>query len=113
MNSLAGKIVILLGGLGKGMDFTSLASLAPRLRAAVVYGEARGVIGNVMRGAQVPTFDAGTDFAAAFDLARAHALPGDTVLLSPACASMDMFKNYEERGNIFRALVNQLKAREK
>jgi len=110
VRSLAGKVVILLGGLGKGMDFTPLAELAPRLRAAIVYGEARGVIGDVMRGAGVPTLDAGTDFAAAFRLAVEHARPGDTVLLSPACASMDMFKNYEERGNIFRALVHQLQA---
>ena len=108
VNSLAGPIVILLGGLGKGMDFTPLAGLAPRLRAAVIYGEARDIIGEVMRGAGVPTFDAGTDFARAFELARARALPGDTVLLSPACASMDMFKNYEERGNSFRSLVKQI-----
>lgn len=101
-------VVILLGGLGKGMDFTPLAALSPRLRAAVVYGEARSVLGGVMRGAGVRTLDAGTDFELAFELARREARPGDTVLLSPACASMDMFKNYEERGNAFRALVQNL-----
>ena len=113
VNSLAGQIVILLGGLGKGMDFAPLASLAPRLRAAVVYGEAREVIGDVMRGAGVETLDAGTDFARAFELACREARPGDTVLLSPACASMDMFKNYEERGNTFRSLVQQIPEVEK
>ena len=107
VNSVTPPVVILLGGLGKGMDFTPLATLAPRLRAAVVYGEARKIIGGVMRGAKVPTFDAGTNFARAFELACREARPGDTVLLSPACASMDMFKNYEERGNTFRNLVQQ------
>jgi len=108
VRSLDGTIVIMLGGLGKGMDFTPLAELAPRLRAAVVYGEARETIGKIMREAGVPTFDAANDFEAAFTLAVNSARPGDTVLMSPACASMDMFKNYEERGNVFRELVKQL-----
>ena len=108
VNSVKPPVVIMLGGLGKGMDFTPLAQLAPRLRAAVVYGEARNVLGEVMRGAGVETLDGGTDFRHAFDLARNEAKSGDTVLLSPACASMDMFKNYEERGNTFRTLVQTL-----
>ena len=108
VRSVKPPVVIMLGGLGKGMDFTPLATLAPRLRAAVVYGEARDVIGDIMRGAGVGTLDGGTDFRRAFELARQAARPGDTVLLSPACASMDMFKNYEERGNAFRDLVDQL-----
>ena len=108
VRSVKPPVVIMLGGLGKGMDFTPLAALAPRLRAAVVYGEARNTLGEVMRGAGVETLDGGTDFRCAFDLARSEARPGDTVLLSPACASMDMFKNYEERGNTFRALVNRI-----
>ena len=107
VRSVKPPVVIMLGGLGKGMDFTPLASLAPRLRAAVVYGEARNVLGEVMRGAGVRTLDGGTDFRRAFELAREAAKCGDTVLLSPACASMDMFKNYEERGNTFRELVQK------
>lgn len=107
VRSVKPPVVIMLGGLGKGMDFTPLASLAPRLRAAVVYGEARNVLGEVMRGAGVRTLDGGTDFRHAFELACNEARCGDTVLLSPACASMDMFKNYEERGNTFRELVRK------
>ena len=113
VRSVTPPVVIMLGGLGKGMDFAPLAGLAPRLRAAVVYGEAAEVIGEVMRGAGVATFDAGSDFGRAFELACAQAKCGDTVLLSPACASMDMFKNYEERGNVFRALVQNLTEVEK
>ena len=107
VNSItAGKIVILLGGLGKGMDFSRLAGIVPRLRAAVVYGEARHTIAEVLKNAGfVDVTDAGCDFDAAFNSAVSFALPGDTVLLSPACASMDMFKNYEERGNAFQALA--------
>ena len=107
VNSItAGKIVILLGGLGKGMDFSRLAEIVPRLRAAVVYGEARHTIAAVLENAGFPAItDAECDFDAAFAHAVALSRSGDTVLLSPACASMDMFKNYEERGNAFRALA--------
>ena len=106
VNSLEGKIVILLGGLGKGMDFSRLAEIAPRLRAAVVYGEARRTVAAVLENAGCAKIaDAGCDFNAAFNQAAGFARSGDTVLLSPACASMDMFKNYEERGNAFRALA--------
>ena len=110
VNSItAGKIVILLGGLGKGMDFSRLAGIVPRLRAAVVYGEARNVIAEVLKNSGFATVaDAGCNFAAAFARAVSFARNGDTVLLSPACASMDMFKNYEERGNAFRALAQAL-----
>ena len=108
VRSVKPPVVIMLGGLGKGMDFTPLADLSPRLRAAVVYGEARETIGSIMREAGVRTLDGDTDFRYAFVLAVQAALPGDTVLLSPACASMDMFKNYEERGNTFRELVKKL-----
>ena len=107
VNSItAGKIVILLGGLGKGMDFSRLAEIVPRLRAAVVCGEARHTIAAVLENAGFAEIsDAGCDFAAAFARAASFARRGDTVLLSPACASMDMFKNYEERGNAFRAMA--------
>ena len=52
----------------------------------------------------------GNDFEKAVETASAHALPGDTVLLSPACASMDMFRDYKERGDRFAAAVHALLA---
>ena len=97
-------LVILLGGLDKGMDFTPLAALAPRLRAAVLYGQSAEKIRAVL-GKKVPCVSFGMDFSAAFNAAAEMARPGDCVLLSPACASMDMFKNYQERGDRFRALA--------
>lgn len=104
IDSLPGKLVILLGGLGKGMDFSPLASRAGRFRAAVLYGKDRADIGKVLAGL-CPCVDCGSDFNEVMETARRLALPGDTVLLSPACASMDMFKNYAERGDEFARLA--------
>ena len=103
IDSLEGGIVILLGGLGKGMDFSPLRSRAGRFRAAVLYGADREIIGKVLEGS-CPCFDCGSDFRQAVRRAKSLARPGDTVLLSPACASMDMFKNYAERGDRFASL---------
>ncbi|MBR2344161.1 MAG: UDP-N-acetylmuramoyl-L-alanine--D-glutamate ligase [Lentisphaeria bacterium] len=107
-----GKIVILLGGLGKGMDFSVLASRADRFRAAVVYGADRERIARVLDGV-CPVYIFTDDFAAVVKCAGELALPGDTVLLSPACASMDMFKNYAERGECFRELAIQISGGQK
>ena len=106
VDSFAAPIVILLGGLGKGMDFSILATRAHRFRAAVVYGADRERIAAVLRG-RCPVIDCGNDFAAVMRRACELARCGDVVLLSPACASMDMFKNYAERGDRFRELAEQ------
>ncbi len=104
IDSCPGKIVILLGGLGKGMDFSILASRAERFRAAVVYGADGGIIAGELEG-KCPLYRMGNDFQEVVKKACELAASGDCVLLSPACASMDMFKNYAERGDIFRDLV--------
>ena len=103
-DAIGRPLVILLGGLDKGMDFTPLADLADRLRTAVLYGESAEKIGAVLE-KNVPCLYCGRDFEKAFHTAAAAARPGDCVLLSPACASMDMFKNYQERGDLFRRLA--------
>ena len=105
IDSLPGQLVILLGGLGKGMDFSPLAERAERFRAAVLYGADRRDIGKVLEN-RCPCVDCGSDFALVMSTAKALAQPGDTVLLSPACASMDMFKNYAERGDEFARLID-------
>jgi len=104
IDSLPGKLVILLGGLGKGMDFTPLASRAERFRAAVLYGADRAAIAAVLTG-KCRCVDCASDFVEVMKTAEKLAQPGDTVLLSPACASMDMFKNYAERGDEFVRLA--------
>jgi len=92
------------GGQGKGQDFTALRGpLKDKARAAIVFGEDAARIERDLGGAvplqRVP------DLAAAVAEARKQAQAGDRVLLSPACASLDQFRNYEDRGAQFAALV--------
>ena len=99
--------VLLLGGRHKGEAYTRLIErLQDRCRAVVAYGEAGPQVlqdlGNRIR--VVPA----DDFAEVLATARRLAQPGDAVLLSPACSSYDMFKNYEERGATFRAAVEAM-----
>lgn len=94
------RIHLLAGGLDKGMIFDELSPILPCLKRVYLYGEARAAIGRVLGGD-----DFGTDFAAAVEAAAAAAEPGDAVLLSPACASMDLFKNYAERGDRFAEII--------
>lgn len=99
--------VLLLGGRHKGEPYTRLIEpLRDRCRGVVAYGEARPLILRDLGGAVdvVPAESFEEVLAAARRLAR----PGDAVLLSPACSSYDMFRNYEERGHRFRALVEAM-----
>ena len=96
--------VLLLGGRHKGEPYTSLAPLlASRCRLVIAYGEAGPLVEKDL-GEKVP-LERGTTFEDVIERARRAARPGDAVLLSPACSSYDMFKNYEERGATFRRLV--------
>ena len=99
--------VLLLGGRHKGEPYTRLASrLRDRCRAVVAYGEAGPLIMNDL-GSSLTVVPART-FTDVLATARELARPGDAVLLSPACSSYDMFRNYEERGERFRAAVEAL-----
>jgi UDP-N-acetylmuramoylalanine--D-glutamate ligase len=99
--------VLLLGGRHKGEPYNRLAErLEGRCRAVVAYGEAGPLIVNDL-GSSLRVVPAG-NFDEVLATARELAEPGDAVLLSPACSSYDMFKNYEERGDRFRAAVEAL-----
>jgi len=101
------RFVLLLGGRHKGEPYTRLAQrLHDRCRAVVAYGEAGPLIVKDL-GPSLTVVPAGT-FADVLTVARELARPGDAVLLSPACSSYDMFRNYEERGDRFRAAVEAL-----
>jgi len=104
--SIDGPVIVILGGRDKEGDFGMLLPFLKSARRAVLIGEARPVIAKALAG-RVQTTEA-ADLAEAVRTARASAQPGDTVLLAPACASFDMFKNYQERGEVFRATVNAL-----
>jgi UDP-N-acetylmuramoylalanine--D-glutamate ligase len=99
--------VLLLGGRHKGEPYTRLRKpLEGRCRAVVAYGEAGPQIVQDL-GDSLKVVPAGS-FDEVLATARELACPGDAVLLSPACSSYDMFRNYEERGDRFRAAVEAL-----
>jgi len=98
---------LIAGGRGKGQDFSALRPLvAERARAVYLIGEAAPALALALDGAGVPVHEVG-DLDHAVEQARASAVPGDTVLLSPACASYDQFRDFEARGERFRALVER------
>ncbi|HVA56924.1 MAG TPA: UDP-N-acetylmuramoyl-L-alanine--D-glutamate ligase [Gemmatimonadaceae bacterium] len=99
--------VLLLGGRHKGEPYTALAGEVKRtVKRVIAYGEAAPIIARDLdRVAAITTLAAGTPFADVVTAARAAAVAGDVVLLSPACSSYDMFSNYEQRGAEFKRLA--------
>ncbi|HVL33979.1 MAG TPA: UDP-N-acetylmuramoyl-L-alanine--D-glutamate ligase [Actinomycetota bacterium] len=97
-------VVLIAGGRNKGLDLGELREAEARLRAVVAIGEAADEIVAAFATTRVPV-ESAVSMEDAVSRARALARTGDTVLLSPACASFDMFRNYEERGEAFRASV--------
>ncbi|MGV8803598.1 MAG: UDP-N-acetylmuramoyl-L-alanine--D-glutamate ligase [Polaromonas sp.] len=102
------RLVLILGGEGKGQDFSPLAGPVSRhVRAVVLMGRDAPVIRAALHAAGVPLLDADS-LPQAVDLAAQHAQCGDAVLMSPACASFDMFDNYEHRAHVFCDAVRAL-----
>jgi UDP-N-acetylmuramoylalanine--D-glutamate ligase len=105
LEGLAGPVVLIAGGDGKGQSFRGLRPAVDRAcRAVLLIGRDAPTIERGLAGARPPVEMHGTlehAVARAFELAQ----PGDAVLLSPACASLDQFRDYTERGERFRALV--------
>lgn len=104
LSSMTRPVVLLLGGRHKGEPYTSLLEDAGDIRAIVAYGEAADRIVADL-GDRVRVEHERGSFEAVLDRAAALARPGDAVLLSPACSSYDMFRNYEERGERFASLA--------
>lgn len=105
--SMQGKIVLIAGGLGKGADFTELAApVAEFVRSVVLIGKDAEQIEQALADV-VPVIKA-PSLERAVELAKEQALPGDVVLLSPACASLDMFRDFNHRGEAFAHLVGKL-----
>ncbi|MFI4926867.1 MAG: UDP-N-acetylmuramoyl-L-alanine--D-glutamate ligase [Burkholderiales bacterium] len=99
------KLVVILGGDGKGQDFTPLADPVARFaRTAVLIGRDGPLIRAVLADTGVPLV-AARSMEEAVQLASQRAHAGDAVLMSPACASFDMFRNYPHRAEVFRAAV--------
>ncbi len=108
LDGLAQKIVLIAGGDGKGQDFAPLvAPVARWCRAVMLIGRDAPALRDTLAETGVPLADHATlegAVHAAADLAE----PGDAVLLSPACASLDMFRNYAHRAEVFRAAVDEI-----
>jgi UDP-N-acetylmuramoylalanine--D-glutamate ligase len=105
-----GNCVLILGGRTKGDDYSRLVpGLAGRVRGIVLIGESSGEFSRIFSGFSL---DLGGSMDDAVARAMAMSEAGDSVLLSPACTSFDMFENYEERGRAFRAAFERLSAGE-
>jgi UDP-N-acetylmuramoylalanine--D-glutamate ligase len=105
--SFSGKIVLIAGGRDKDADFSRINRLIrQRVRWLLLLGEARERIRRAWGGLTEAILV--EDLREAVLLAQKKARPGDTVLLSPACASFDMFRNFEDRGNTFKKIVQDL-----
>jgi len=110
LNGMRQKVVLIAGGDGKGQDFAPLKpAVAARARAVVLIGRDREKIAQAIEGSGAPTQRA-RDMEEAVRMALAAAREGDAVLLSPACASFDMFRNYEHRAQVFVQAVKELAA---
>ena len=105
-----GSVILIAGGDGKGQDFAPLAeAVRGRVRSAVLLGRDAPVLAGALRGETEVCF--ATDMRAAVSAAARAASPGDAVLLSPACASFDMFRDYRERGEVFTQAVRELESK--
>jgi UDP-N-acetylmuramoylalanine--D-glutamate ligase len=112
LTGMGQTVVLIAGGEGKGQDFSPLAAaVAGRARAVVLIGRDAGLIALALDRSGV-RIESARDMEEAVQSAYAAARPGDAVLLSPACASFDMFRNYAHRGETFVAAVRQLESQE-
>ena len=108
LKGLGKPAVVILGGEGKGQDFTPLnAAVAQHARGVVLIGRDAGLIEAALQGCGVTMIHAG-HMQEAVHKAAQLARPGDAVLLSPACASFDMFRNYAHRAEVFITAVLEL-----
>jgi UDP-N-acetylmuramoylalanine--D-glutamate ligase len=102
------KMVVILGGDGKGQDFSPLSDVVSKYaRAVVLLGKDKSIIADAIKDVNVPK-QVAENMSDVVLKAAGLAEPGDAVLLSPACASLDMFSNYEHRGREFQAEVMKL-----
>jgi UDP-N-acetylmuramoylalanine--D-glutamate ligase len=107
LESFEEPILLILGGKDKGGEFDPLRDLVrQKVKRVIVIGEATPRLVRVLK--EVKPISLAQSLSEAVTLAEREANSGDVVLLSPACASFDMFRNYDERGKEFKRLVQQL-----
>ncbi len=110
LQSFPGRsLVLLAGGMDKGADFAALSEvIKQKVKKVIIFGETKAKIAASLEQAGYYSYSVAADLEEAVTEAEQAAEPGDLVLLSPACASWDMFSDYEERGRIFKNLVQKL-----
>jgi UDP-N-acetylmuramoylalanine--D-glutamate ligase len=107
VNGLPGPLIVIAGGDGKGQDFAPLApAFRDKVRHVVLIGRDARLLGRALAG--VCPLSYAETLPEAVEAAAAVAAAGDTVLLSPACASLDMFRDYAHRGDVFAAAARSL-----
>ncbi|MDD6204072.1 MAG: UDP-N-acetylmuramoyl-L-alanine--D-glutamate ligase [Firmicutes bacterium] len=110
IQTMTAPTVLLLGGYDKGGSFDGLIKqYTPYIRYTVVLGATKDKITAALEACGVTDYCTADTFRDAVMLAYSHAEPGWNVLLSPACASWDMFKDFEQRGEVFKQIVGQIK----
>ena len=113
LESFTEPILLIAGGDDKMTDLTDFMQLvkAKCSKLVLVGAAAERFKSEALKGGIAPSdiLEAGYDMAKAVELCRSEAKPGDVVLLSPACASFDMFTGFEHRGKVFKEIVNALK----
>ena len=106
LEGMPGGVVLIAGGRDKGGSYAVIREEAGKIKALIVLGEARDRIAAELWDV-IPTYQA-SDMTDAVYQAFSHASTGDAVLMSPMCSSFDMFKDYKDRGNTFRRIVESL-----
>lgn len=107
--SFTQPIILLAGGLDRGDDFTSLIPYLRHVKACVLFGETKEKLARVAKAANIRSISFADDVDEATRKAYAISEPNDVILLSPACASWDQYRTFEERGEIFIRAVHTLK----
>lgn len=109
LDAFSEPVVLIAGGLDRGIDFRELVPIfRKRLRALITYGQVKDILYERGVEAGLPIARRASDLEEAVHIGSEVARPGDIVLLSPACASWDQFKSFEERGDIFKQAVHRL-----
>lgn len=109
LQSFTSPVILLAGGLDREEDFTLLLPYLQHIKAMITFGETKTKLATVAKQANITHIHTVTDVHEATKLAYELSVEGDTILLSPACASWDQYKTFEERGNMFIETVHTLK----
>ncbi len=112
LSAVAGRKIVLAGGVYKGGDTAAFAQAAadPDVAKLILYGQSAALLADAARSAGAVNAEIVDNLENAVRQASRAARPGDTVLLSPACASFDQFRDFEDRGDQFKAMVRDLAA---